>query len=356
MYKPYVKQKVPKSQKTSTKEYFENLQKIQQTFTMAITFKDALQEARSIPEYRGDDKFDLVNFIAEVETVMNLIGDGAQKSYIQRVLISKIQGKALMEIRKIEDKTWDKIKERLKEAFGVEEKYNSLINKVNEVRSSNIDTLYIELENILNKINTKYHLDDTKPTEFRPERNESFILSKFRDSLPEYFNVLLTMKNVKTLRESYNLIKANSNTNFNSNVHENRNRFRQNNFRSNYQNQTYPNRSPNSQVNQYNNNRNHNSQTNHNPNENNSNPSQNNQQNNNQQNNTQQVNSNPFNNNYRRNNFYRNNNRSGNFSQNTRNSQNHSNQTRNSRNSRQEPMEVDEENFHLQASKRNYYR
>lgn len=343
MYKPYVKQKVPKSQNTSTKEYFENLKKIQKSLTMAVTFKDALQEARSIPEYRGDDKFDLVNFIAEVETVMNLVGEGAQKSYIQRVLISKIQGKALMEIRKIEDKTWDKIKERLKEAFGVEEKYNSLINKVNEVRNSNIDTLYTELENILNKINTKYHLDDTKPIEFRPERNESFILSKFRDSLPEYFNVLLTIRNVKTLREAYNLIKANSNTNSNDNVH--RNRFRQNNFRSNYQNLTYPNRNPNSQMNQYNN-RNHNSQPNHNSNENNSNNSQNNQQNNN----------NPFSNNQRRNNFYRNNNRSGNFSQNTRNSQNQSNQTRNSRNSRQEPMEVDEENFHLQASKRNYYR
>lgn len=27
MYKPYVKQKVPKSQNTSTKEYFENLKK-----------------------------------------------------------------------------------------------------------------------------------------------------------------------------------------------------------------------------------------------------------------------------------------------------------------------------------------
>ena len=56
---------------------------------------------------------------------------------------------------------------------------------------------------MLNKLNLKYQLDDTKPEEFNALNNEKNMIEKFLNKLPRNDSMYLRIKNVQSVEEAY---------------------------------------------------------------------------------------------------------------------------------------------------------
>lgn len=173
-----------------------------------ISFNDVLREARSIPNFNGTEEYDLECFLDEGETIMAMVTDASQKLYLTKIVKSKIQGRAREELRKLINPTWSQVKTALISRFGVQEEYMELINQVNSIRyHENFLNVYNCLSQILVKMNRKYQLDANKPHQYSPDRNESFVLEKFKSCLSENQVILLETKNVIELESAVRLLK-----------------------------------------------------------------------------------------------------------------------------------------------------
>lgn len=135
-----------------------------------VTVRDLIQEARTVPVYRGDGSFELSHFIQEVETIINLLEDEGTKSYVFRIFITKIQGEAAVSIRRFlsDEVTWSVIKEQLIKTFGVWESFLKLKEKADSTKFTIVSQYYKDLLKFLDQLNLKYNLESNKPLEFRP--------------------------------------------------------------------------------------------------------------------------------------------------------------------------------------------
>lgn len=305
--------------------------------SFTISLNDLMKDAQRIHEYRGDSTYSLSSFIREVDTVLPLFNSNQQaKAYIfERIIINKIQGAALDVIRSIGvNATWEEMKAALTNAFGVKETYHQLLQEAFSLRNISVSEYFTKLLNILAKLNEKYEYDSEKPYEFSPKVIESVILRTFLNNIDISLASIIINKEIKGLREAYNLlenlglIRENKNYNKNNmhsfNKNSNPNRPKQNNsFQNNFK------------SNSYNNSPNFNSRANFN---------QNNQN---------------YNNNFKHNNNYQPKpGTSGQTRQNHNGYRNFYNSNRNNDNNRQEPMDVDhiqhEANFLSEPPKHNY--
>ncbi|XP_055386945.1 putative uncharacterized protein DDB_G0277255 [Condylostylus longicornis] len=217
----------------------------------AITLRDLISEARSVPTFTGQDAYSLKSFIEEVEALVRLTTDEEGRNYIYRILYSKIQGPAAAAVRRIQLK-----KGQLKTTFGVQKSYLKLKEEADSTTCKNVSDLYTKLNSILNLLNLKYDLDDSKPVEFSPSNNEISIVEKFLNKIDRVDSMFLRTKSVKSLEQAYRSLletnisdsripgnnfsyRNNSNTNFRNNHNSN---FRNNNTnsRNNHRNTNRP--------------------------------------------------------------------------------------------------------------------
>ena len=205
---------------------------------------------------------------------------------------------------------------------------------------------YNDLSRLLDRLNIKYQLDDSKPIEFNTENNEKSILNKFLNKLPRHDSMYLRIKNVTSMEEAYFELIETGTVNINNHVNRtpNQNRIQTNNIpnHSDYRSNNGVNRQGNvGSNNNYNNQQNFAYNNNTNTQQNYRNNNYNNQQNFRNNNNSQ--NSGMFNNNYsgvnrqanQGNNHNNNSRNSGNFNYNNNNRYNnymngHDNRSRNS--------------------------
>lgn len=218
---------------------------------MALTFNDIVKEARSIPVFSGSDTYSLSSYILEVETLLGLVQDEQARSYINRILHSKIQGNAAMTIRRLTNPTWDQIKLQLIKSFGVAENYLKLKEQADQIPDKNVSQIYSKLALILDKLNMKYSLDPSHPAEFQPRNNKRSILDKFLNKIDRVDSMFIRSRNLNTLEEAYQALVETglktyndsyrpkkhhnnyNNTAFSHNNHNNKNH----NFNNNYSNQ-----------------------------------------------------------------------------------------------------------------------
>lgn len=330
----------------------DQLENLRTNFSMAlnsITVKDVINEARSVPVFKGDGTYELSHFIKEVETLIGMVTDDAAKQYIFRILTTKIQGNAAESVRRItnQNPSWEIIKTQLIKSFGVQETYLKLKEKADSIRFINVSQYYEELIKILDKLNLKYSLDTEKPIDFKPENNEHSILEKFLNKLPRPDSMYLRMKQVNSLEQAYHELLQ---TGIDSN--------RETRTRTQVTRNRFPNQQNNRHFhNNYSNNNNRNTDRTHN----NFYPNYNRQYDQYQPRNFEDFNGG---NRFRNSGNYRRNNPSGQYSHNRQHTANHnpSGQYSHNRhhiaNHQPEPMEIDHtelhENFHIQPRDTHY--
>jgi len=171
---------------------------------MEISLSDIAKEARALPTFRGDGTTSIITFINEADYLLNLIANPQARGYLERIVMGKIQGDALQVVLHLpEDASWEAVKLKLKNSFGVPEDYFSLKEAANSIPYRHITQYYEELRSVLNKLNLKFKLDDERPEEFKPANNEKSILAKFLFKIPREEEMFLRSKNVCTLEEAY---------------------------------------------------------------------------------------------------------------------------------------------------------
>lgn len=339
-FKPYkLKKIIPLTTISEEIKYYEDLSRIQTGFNLLINkmteinVKDLINDARSVPSFRGDDTFELTNFINEVEAILNSTQDANAKKYLQNILTSKIQGPAAVAIRRIQDNTWDSIKNQLKKSFGVRESYLRLKEEADSIKFHTVSQIYSDLSKILDKLNLKYKLDDSKPIEYEIKNNENSILEKFLGKIQRVDSMFIRQKNVTSLEEAYFLLlETGISPNNQNNKHNFKSYQNNNNYRSNNSGNASNNvRNFNNRTNNYNNHSsNRNSDYNHR---------------NNNYNNNYNYNSNNYNRNFNNNRFNNNSIQSRNSANNNYNNNNRQSGISRNYSSRfnrlPEPMEVD---------------
>lgn len=209
-----------------------------------LPFESLIKEARSISVYDGNnEKTALQPWLVEVNDIILLTNPGPQRAYIFNIIMSKIQGPARQVIQRIINPNWESMRAALIANFGVTEPYTALVNEIHRVSfNPNIDIVYDKLSKLLNKLNTKYTLEDNpnQNSEFNPARNEKLVLHRFKGCISEYKAYLIESRNCASLNEAYNLLKSIEMCNPQSYERKrNNNRNQSNNYNPSYQRPSY---------------------------------------------------------------------------------------------------------------------
>lgn len=243
---------------------------------LALSINDVLKDAQRIHEFRGDDSFALTSFLREVDTVLELVQSdlGASEYIYKRIILNKLQGEALHVLRTLgPNPAWSETKRALIENFGVKQSYHQLYQEAFGAKNYGIINYYSHLLSILCKINEKYEYDYEKPVEFSPANAEKIILRTFINNIDVNLASVVINRNVSKLRDAYNLLEHqglirnniqktyNNNQNFKhaNQMHrndqytsQNSSQNRGNNFRNSSSGYNNNNQNPNTKVNSQN--------------------------------------------------------------------------------------------------------
>lgn len=124
---------------------------------MALTLAESLRKAGSLPIFNGNDEYTLSNFLRDLQTMLELT-PAEHTAILQRVLINRVQGKALSVLESLINPTWDQILHKLREEFGVKRSFYNIRCDALNIRVSNYEELYENLNNILSDMNKIYCL------------------------------------------------------------------------------------------------------------------------------------------------------------------------------------------------------
>lgn len=209
----------------------------------SLTFKDIVAEARAIPPFTGENTYSLTSFITEVEFLNSLTNDIEIQTYISRIIIGKIQGAAATAIRRLINPRWIDIKHQLIKSFGVTEEYLHLKDQADNIQTRNVSSLYNSLSSILDRLNMKYALDESKPIDFKPQCNETSMLEKFLNKIDRVDAMYIRTKGITTLEEAYHalLVTGINNRNNSHNNSSNNNNRNNKNIRDEHNHSSRPN-------------------------------------------------------------------------------------------------------------------
>ncbi|CAD7088001.1 unnamed protein product [Hermetia illucens] len=171
---------------------------------VALTFSEVIREARAVQSYKGEDGFQLHDYINEVENLVRLAVEGPQREHVAQILMSKIQGRAAAVVRRLNDRNWENMKVLLTNTFGVKETYLQMKEDADRIRSKSAKEIFEHLQFNLDKLNLKYKLDNNHPFEFTPTNNESSILETFLNKIHRNDAMYLRAIPVTSLEQSYN--------------------------------------------------------------------------------------------------------------------------------------------------------
>lgn len=172
---------------------------------------DIIKDAHRVHEFRGDGVYALSLFLREVDAILAMLYTNpmACEYILRRVIINKIQGKALHTIRTLPlDANWTAIKEILIRNFGIKETYHQLYQEALTARNKHITDYFTVLLNILSKLNEKYEYDVSKPLEFSPSYTEKIILRTFLNNIDANLAAVIINRNITSLREGYYLLES----------------------------------------------------------------------------------------------------------------------------------------------------
>lgn len=192
------------------------------------TLRDIIKEARNVPAFTGDNSYPLSAFIKEFETLVGMVTDENQKTYISRILYGKIQGDAATSIRRLLNPSWIEVKNQLIKSFGVSESYLNLKEQADHTNSRNVSELYFKLKKILDKLNLKYHLEAESPYEFAPHNNEKSILEKFLNKIDRVDAMFIRTKNIQSLEEAHQALLQTNIKIHDKNFYQNKNQVNRN--------------------------------------------------------------------------------------------------------------------------------
>ena len=92
----------------------------------------------------------------------------------EKIIYTKIQGAATEVVRSLRlNPSWILVKAELIKVYIPRETYHQLYHEAFNLKNSNVRNYYHCLLNILNRLNLKYELDESKPIEFKPDTNEN---------------------------------------------------------------------------------------------------------------------------------------------------------------------------------------